>query len=159
MMTVKQFYLAKLAEECAEVAQRALKQIQFGKEEAQANGPSTTKIMDTNAERLRKEINDLIVVVNILEEQGEIPTINYTSDWADISKAKREKLAKYLAYSQNLGMVETPESEAKKAMKDMLPIIFKLLENPTFIKTIEDKGYEFDSNAIFRTFKDAKNGK
>ena len=33
MMNLEQFYLLKLAEECSEVAQRALKQMQFGKNE------------------------------------------------------------------------------------------------------------------------------
>ena len=35
MMNLEQFYLLKLAEERSEVAQRALKQMQFGKNEIQ----------------------------------------------------------------------------------------------------------------------------
>lgn len=106
MMTIRQFYLLKLSEECAEVAQRAAKQMQFGADERQANGPSTTKIAVRNAERLRNEINDLMVLVGILEDYGEIPRV-LSFEWTPICAAKYAELAKYLAYSQELGLVES----------------------------------------------------
>ena len=42
-MTKTQFLLLKLAEECAEVAQRAIKQIQFGKDERQKDRKITLR--------------------------------------------------------------------------------------------------------------------
>jgi len=63
----EQFFLLKLAEECSEVAKRAIKQIQFGKDEAQNAivklNPDDTDARPTNAQRLREEINDLLVLV------------------------------------------------------------------------------------------------
>lgn len=105
MMTVHQYFLLKLAEECAEVQQRALKQMQFGKDENQAQGPSTTKIEATNAQRLRGEINDLLAVIDCLIDIGEVPEI---SPWEleQAKNLKKEKLLKYLNYSRTLKKVE-----------------------------------------------------
>jgi len=110
MMTVHQYFLLKLAEECAEVSQRALKQMQFGKEESQAQGPSTTKIEATNAQRLRQEVNDLLAVLDCLVDIGELPEI---SEWGLIQEKgkKKEKLLKYLNYSRSLGKVEDKNSK------------------------------------------------
>jgi NTP pyrophosphatase (non-canonical NTP hydrolase) len=95
-MTKEQFLLLKLAEECAEVAQRCSKQIQFGKHEVQ-NGQALT-----NGERLKNEIKDLMVLVTMLEEIKEIPEIDNFSQ-AHINK--RIKLQKYLDLSTQLGML------------------------------------------------------
>ncbi len=105
MMTVQQYFLLKLAEECSEVAQRALKQMQFGKEESQAQSPSETKIEDMSAQRLREEVNDLLAVLDCLIDIGELPEI---TDWDLIlAKGKKKmKLLKYLRYSRELKKVE-----------------------------------------------------
>lgn len=113
-MTVRQFLLLKLIEECAEVAQRASKQMQFGAEQSQAKDyvylgktkEVTTEMMLTNSKRLEGEIKDLVGVVFLLQKTGEL------SDKAldDLSSAillKRDKIKKYMAYSQELGLVET----------------------------------------------------
>lgn len=105
MMTIRQFYLLKLAEECAKVAQSCSKQIQFGAETCQADGPSTTKVADSNHIRLRQEILDLLAVVTMLEERGEIISMGQDIR-AYTLEAKRVKIAKYLVYSQSLGQVE-----------------------------------------------------
>ena len=44
---------------------------------------------------------------------------------------------------------------AKKEMAQALPIIMQLLGNPTFAKSVNDGGYEFDGIAIFKAFVDA----
>jgi NTP pyrophosphatase (non-canonical NTP hydrolase) len=106
MMTIRQFLLTKLAEECAEVAQRAMKQQQFGKDEKQPGQDLT------NAERLRSELNDLLAIVFFLEKRSELPYI--TSE--EIVKnmiTKYEKVAKYLRLSQDLGQVEEGEIYGK----------------------------------------------
>lgn len=99
MMALRQFYLTKLIEECQEVAQRAAKSQQFGAEEVQ-----TGQTLN-NRQRLTGELNDLLVVVHILKDLYEI---NYTTanDFVLSMTAKKEKLSKYLKYSQELGMVE-----------------------------------------------------
>jgi hypothetical protein len=121
MMTVKQYFLNKLAEECAEVAQRAIKQTQFGKDETQASGPSETKTgaaAETNNVRLRGELIDLLTVVDILTEMGEIPAIGCLE--MELRKQeKRKKLFKYLAYSQSLGQVTLSVEERKCSICDL----------------------------------------
>jgi NTP pyrophosphatase (non-canonical NTP hydrolase) len=97
----------KLMEECAEVAQRASKQIQFGKEEVQAANPFnkrevTAEMQMTNAERLRAELTDLNCIAFLLEEAGELPHISLDSFEAALV-AKKQKLDKYLGLSRNLG--------------------------------------------------------
>lgn len=105
-MAQRQFYLLKLMEECNEVAQRAAKQIQFGAMESQASkaSPSEHKVPGTNGERLRGEIVDLLATIDILIDIGEIP---WLASWELLAakNTKRQKIAKYLEYSQKLGQV------------------------------------------------------
>jgi NTP pyrophosphatase (non-canonical NTP hydrolase) len=105
MMTVQQYYLLKLAEECSEVSQRALKQAQFGKKEKQSESPSLTKIETTSAQRLRDEVNDLLAVIDCLIDIGELSEI---TEWELIQEKgkKKMKLLTYLRYSRELGKVE-----------------------------------------------------
>jgi hypothetical protein len=96
----EQFLLVKLAEECAEVAQRAIKQIQFGKLEVQ------TGQQLTNAERLKQELIDLRNIVRLLQFYKEVPEITEVEE-INALIAKRNKLQKYLKLSAELG--ELPE--------------------------------------------------
>lgn len=100
MLTLRQFYLTKLAEECNEVAQRALKQVQFGRDEIQPGQDQT------NGERLLDEIIDLATISRILVVIREIEQLS-AHDADKKSLLKLEKLEKYLAYSQSLGEVES----------------------------------------------------
>lgn len=100
-MDHRQHLLLKLMEECAEVSQRASKQMQFGRDEYQPN----QAIPWTNSERLRDEINDLLAVVKMLEEVGEIPKFDL-KDFDKHLDMKRGKIRKYLKYSESLGMVK-----------------------------------------------------
>jgi NTP pyrophosphatase (non-canonical NTP hydrolase) len=99
-MTTRQYLLMKLAEECAEVGQRAIKQAQFGKDEVQKNQ------LLTNAQRLRQELTDLAAVVVSLEKIGEIVKPSREELLAGI-EAKIEKMRKYRAYSETLNQVKT----------------------------------------------------
>jgi NTP pyrophosphatase (non-canonical NTP hydrolase) len=98
MITYKQFLLLKLAEECTEVAQRALKQMQFGRDEIQLGQELT------NGQRLRQELTDLTAVTILLglEEIPELPLQEYL----DQIQRKHVKMKKYFEYSQSLGTVE-----------------------------------------------------
>jgi len=93
----EQFLLVKLAEECQEVAQRALKQAQYGAQEAQEGNP-------TNSERLRDEVLDFSVILNLLYESGEIRSWS-SSEFKKAKAAKLVKMGKSLAYSQSLGLI------------------------------------------------------
>jgi hypothetical protein len=44
---------------------------------------------------------------------------------------------------------------AKKEMAQALPVIIQLLNNPTFVKNVNDGHYQFDAVAIFKAFTDA----
>lgn len=97
-LTKAQYLLMKLAEECAEVAQRCSKQMQFGPDEVQKNQ------IATNSERLLSELLDLFAICKLLQGIDEIPAI--TADkltWA--FAAKKIKMQKYLDLSAGLGMM------------------------------------------------------
>lgn len=97
-MDKSQYLLAKLAEESVEVAQRALKQIQFGKLEIQNGQPLT------NAERLKQELLDLMSIAKLLQHCGELPEITELEK-TNALIAKRNKLQKYLNLSISLGQL------------------------------------------------------
>ncbi len=97
-MKKNQFLLLKLIEECAEIAHRASKQIQFGRNEVQKNQ------RETNAVRLRNEILDLYAVVSMLTEEREILLWTF-DEYADARDAKKIKLQKYLDLSASLGQL------------------------------------------------------
>lgn len=100
-MDKAQYLLMKLAEECAEVAQRAIKQMQFGKYEIQEGQPFT------NGERLKQEITDLGVVLELLVEQNEIPDYNIgMEEWDKLKETKIAKMNKYLQLSADLGRIK-----------------------------------------------------
>jgi len=93
-----QFLLLKLAEECVEVAQRASKQIQFGKDEIQRDQT------ESNAARLRNELMDLICVASMLHDVDELPRIT-VEELAHARLIKKQKLQKYLDLSASLGQL------------------------------------------------------
>ncbi len=112
MMTLRQFYLTKLAEECQEVAQRALKSMQFGAEQIQKGNevkdgvaPPDRETGLTNRQRLSNELDDLQAVVFVLQDMKEV-NVDTLEDFNAYVLAKRQNIKKYLAYSQELGMVE-----------------------------------------------------
>lgn len=94
-MSIEQLLLTKLAEECDEVSQRALKTQQFGMDERQSD------MHQTNRERLHGELNDLFAVIDILNEDH---GLNFETDEVAIEE-KKAKLKKFMAYSQSLGKV------------------------------------------------------
>ena len=108
MMDQTQHLLLKIAEEAAEVSQIALKAAQFGLDERRP--PDGDKTYETNIERLAGELGDLMGVVELLdykingtgESNGEIIGDIYDAH----RKNKPERIAKYLKYSQQLGMVQ-----------------------------------------------------
>jgi hypothetical protein len=98
MMTRTQLLYLKLAEECAEVTQRVSKIIQFGPNDKE---PGCT--LD-NLTRLHDEVSDLIAVIAILREERLLPEHGDAQEAAHI-ELKRQKINRYLTYSQELGQV------------------------------------------------------
>ena len=98
-MTHEQLLLLKLMEECAEVAHRASKYIQFGGGDVQAGHT------DTNRERLWGEIKDFLSTLVLLHGECIIPYPN-PDELKQHAEMKKAKILKYKAYSQTLGRVE-----------------------------------------------------
>jgi NTP pyrophosphatase (non-canonical NTP hydrolase) len=92
-MNRQEHLLTILAEECAEVAQRASKALRFGLGEVQP-GQSLT-----NAERIVGELTDLFSVVSMLVDEEHINLCGS----AAAEQAKRAKVEKFLQLSEQLG--------------------------------------------------------
>lgn len=89
-MNTLQHLLTILAEECAEVAQRASKAIRFGLHEVQPGQH------EDNKRRLERELADLVATAELLElEIREL-------DKAD----KKEKVKKFMVYSAEKGTLD-----------------------------------------------------
>lgn len=89
-----------LAEECAEVAQRASKAARFGIDEVQPGQALT------NEERIWQEMNDLAAVGEMLialRGQGGLRR--------DAVEAKKAKVEKFLLYSAECGAFHTDEAK------------------------------------------------
>lgn len=99
-MTENEYYFLQLGEECAEVQHRISKLLRFGPDEIQDGNT-----IETNSERLRYEIYDMLSVLEILEEKSLIQHLNQ-ADRQLHSDRKREKIERYLQYSKDLGIVK-----------------------------------------------------
>lgn len=94
-MTREQFLFMKLAEEATEVAQIALKTVQFGGTEKHPD------LKDNNYQRVCAELNDLLTIVEMLRAETEF----YFKFDFDHEKIKTNKVNKFYKYSQDLGML------------------------------------------------------
>lgn len=91
------------------------------------------------------ELNNELLPTSVLRRVlGEEMGTTYMGDHIDFRNAKFEY--EVLA-GAHLG--------AKKEMAQALPIIIQLLNNPTFVKNVNDAHYQFDAVAIFKAFTDA----
>jgi NTP pyrophosphatase (non-canonical NTP hydrolase) len=86
-MNETQHLLVILAEECAEVAQRASKAVRFGLLEVQPGQ------QENNVRRLERELADLLAVADLLG-------LNVRQD---DKAAKYEKVKKFMEYSREIG--------------------------------------------------------
>jgi hypothetical protein len=87
-----------MAEECAEVAHRASKALRFGLDETQPLHKST------NAQRIIQEMEDLLTVTQMLIEEGSLTGLYGIRPLS--FKGKREKIEKYLRYSEKCGTLD-----------------------------------------------------
>ena len=97
-MNADQYHLCKIAEECAEVAQRALKAQQFGLGETQEGQAFN------NLERLISEFHDLFVTFdNFLSRVDEGA---HTTPTEQFTKVRLLKMEKFLQLSIRLNQVD-----------------------------------------------------
>ena len=96
-MNKEQYLLIKLAEECNEVAQIALKAAQFGLDNIKPEQ------LLTNRERLNSEIGDIIVIIALLDGND---SFHLDEESDEILFAKKAKVEKYLGVSMTLGKVQ-----------------------------------------------------
>lgn len=89
--------LWNVAEECAEVAQRASKAARFGLTEIQAGQPFT------NAERIMHEYADLVGVMERLIEEG---VLGWPEDFTDRVAGKKSRFEKFLIISKEHGRLD-----------------------------------------------------
>lgn len=101
-MTRTEHLLWILAEESAEVAQRASKAARFTLTEVQPDQDLDL----TNAERIKYELNDLWAVVEMLQSVKALPHVVYDPD---LIQAKQERVEKFLLYSLERGTLETQQ--------------------------------------------------
>ena len=107
-MTCEQYYLtriaeecAEIAEECAEVARRASKAAIFGLEEVQPGQPYN------NLDRMLLEYEDLkVVIARALEVSYSFRSSLSLEDLNNYRFNKRLRLIKYEEYSRQQGQVE-----------------------------------------------------
>lgn len=95
-MTREDHLITILAEECMEVAQRATKALRFGLEEIQPGQQLT------NAERILYEYADLLAVARMMIDEKLLPS----KDLYEMIKNKKDKVNKYIQYSQQVGRLE-----------------------------------------------------
>lgn len=91
-MKRQEHLLVILAEECAEVAQRASKALRFGMDEIEPGQKLT------NRERLCGEISDLWAAASMLGLEGDRERVI----------AKKQKVEEFLGYSRVLGTLDEP---------------------------------------------------
>jgi translation elongation factor EF-G len=101
-VTLEDHILTMIAEECAEVAQRATKILRFGMSEVQPGHDMN------NAARLMQEFADLATVVRKLANNNAVFSKEYknyeqTERWAE---QKGKKIKKFLEYSRQQGRLE-----------------------------------------------------
>ncbi len=96
-MNFKEYLLVSLAEECAEVAQRATKALRFGLDEVQ---PGQER---TNAVRLVDELDDLAVLVDLCRVNRLIPVPPDTIHLIASPSEKRAKVFKYMDLAERQG--------------------------------------------------------
>lgn len=95
-MSVADYLLSHLAQECSEVAIRCTKAQMFGLDEVQPEQPLT------NRERIAEEVADVTAMVELMQRVGVLPEFSERDIEARIS-AKHRKAQEFRVYSRQLG--------------------------------------------------------
>lgn len=94
-MTRLEHLLTILTEECNETGQRVSKAIRFGMQEVQEGQ------LLTNAERVIYEFNDIVAVMELLLNDGDIKLLFDR----EAIVAKKQKIVKYMEYAKKCGTI------------------------------------------------------
>lgn len=99
-MNKQEYLLTKLAEECAEVAQRCTKALTFGLHEKQPGQEHT------NLFRMMDEIEDFLIITELMATSPEFQLQAWERGTDRISlEEKQAKVEKYMQYSRDLGIL------------------------------------------------------
>lgn len=98
-MTRLEHLLWVLAEECAEVAQRASKAARFGMNNVQEGQDLT------NEQRLWHEFNDLLGVAEMITEYRDFGSPDFSA-----IEAKKAKVERFLKFSEECGTLDSEKS-------------------------------------------------
>src|SRR3990167_10125251 len=101
MLTEEQYLFTQLGEECAEVQQRISKLLRFGRDEIQE------EYTESNIQRLQYEIYDMLAVLDLLETRKHLTPKR--QERVDHIGRKIDKILRYMAYSQEIGILEKKE--------------------------------------------------
>lgn len=96
-MNRAQHFLWILAEECAEVAQRASKASRFSLEEIQEGQ------LLNNAERIMVEYADLVATMEKLLEEG---VVEYPNNFQEMVDRKKDRIEQFLLLSAKQGTLD-----------------------------------------------------
>lgn len=95
-MTRTEMLLVLLSEECVETSQRVSKALRFGLEEVQVGQTQN------NGERIFYEFNDILAVMEVLYDER----IFFDTRDEEAIKLKKDKIHKYLMYSEEMGTID-----------------------------------------------------
>lgn len=98
-MTTTEHLLAKLNEECVEIAKDCCKAMLFGLDDRK---PLESNSL-SNREKIVNELNDLAAVVEMMEAKGIIPR-----DWQNEAKmfSKKEKVRHWMTHARKVGTLQ-----------------------------------------------------
>jgi hypothetical protein len=100
-LSLADYLLSHLAQECAEIIVRATKAQHFGLDERQPGQPHT------NAERIMHEWCDLIATMETVQEYGILPELP-REEYIQRKKDKQVKAALFREYSRDLERLHRP---------------------------------------------------
>lgn len=94
----------KLVEECCEVGQRATKAMRFGPEEVWQDPVGNPEGL-TNAELILSEMFDVFAVLELLSEDGLLPS-DFDKDYDETLRERKAKVEAMLKFSQTKGTLQ-----------------------------------------------------
>jgi len=103
-MNKTEHLLVCLGEEFTEVAHRCSKALRFGAGDIQPGQDLT------NAERIVQEFNEALAVIELLQENGVLPSWHILD--RDAIGAKKIKIAKFMSYAETRGALQTEQDMA-----------------------------------------------